>query len=214
MDRFVPPIGVYVGGDPTGRFVAQMCRQRGWRVPDDVAIVAGYNEPSFCEHPSPSLTSMDFGHERLGREAAKMLHRMMDGDPPPTKPLLLPPRGLVVRESTDFYAVEDEQVAAALRFIANNSHRRIGPNEVAEAVGAHPRTLQNRFGEFLNRPIAAEIRRVRIERAKRELTQTKRPLAEIARDAGFGPAMRMYEVFRREMGITPSEYRKQRVSKD
>jgi len=62
----------------------------------------------------------------------------------------------------------------------------------------------------LDRPIATEIRRVRIERAKRELTQSNRSLAEIARDVGFGEAMRMYEVFRRELGTTPSDYRKQR----
>ena len=77
-------------------------------------------------------------------------------------------------------------------------------------MNAETRTLQLRFRKYLGRPIAAEIRRVRIERAKRELTQSKRSLTEIARDVGFGEAMRMYEVFRRELGITPSEYRKQR----
>lgn len=30
------------------------------------------------------------------------------------------------------------------------------------------------------------------------------------RDVGFGESMRMYEVFRRELGTTPSEYRKRR----
>ena len=49
-----------------------------------------------------------------------------------------------------------------------------------------------------------------IERAKRELTQSNRSLGQIARDVGFGEAMRMYEVFRRELGVTPSQYRKER----
>ncbi|MGE3316532.1 MAG: helix-turn-helix domain-containing protein, partial [Planctomycetaceae bacterium] len=91
-----------------------------------------------------------------------------------------------------------------------NSHRRIGPDDVARAAGSETRTLQNRFRNFLGRPIASEIRRVRIERAKRELTQSKRPLSAIARDVGFGEAMRMYDVFRRELGVTPSAYRRQR----
>ncbi|MBT3201515.1 MAG: helix-turn-helix transcriptional regulator, partial [Phycisphaerales bacterium] len=72
------------------------------------------------------------------------------------------------------------------------------------------RTLQRQFRKYLNRPITAEIQRVRIERAKRELAQSKRPIYEIARDVGFGRAMRMYEVFRRELGVTPREYRKNR----
>jgi len=49
----------------------------------------------------------------------------MDGKKPPSNPILLPPQGLVVRESTDFFAVEDELVAAALEFISKNSHHRM-----------------------------------------------------------------------------------------
>jgi len=101
-----------------------------------------------------------------------------------------------------------------LEFIAANSHRRIGQDDVSKAVGAETRTLQNRFRKVLDRPIVAEIRRVRIERAKRELVQSKRPLSEIAHDVGFGEAMRMYEVFRRELGVTPGQYRKQRQGRD
>ncbi len=54
---------------------------------------------------------------------------------------------------------------------------------------------------------------MRIERAKRELAQGNRPLAAIARDAGFGSLQRLYEVFRRELGMSPRAYRKQRQLK-
>lgn len=205
-----PPIGVYVGQEGIGRMVAQACQRRGWRVPADVAIIAGQNEETLCEHPRPSLTSVEMGFERIGYEAAQLLERLMDGESPPADPVLLPPEGLIVRDSTDFFAVDDELVAAALRYISANSHRRIGPDNVARFVNAETRTLQNRFKKFLGRPIATEIRRVRTERAKRELVQSRRPLSAIARDVGFGKAMRMYEVFRRELGVSPSEYRKQR----
>ncbi len=72
------------------------------------------------------------------------------------------------------------------------------------------RTLQNYFRKYLVRPIAAEIRRVRIERAKRELASGKRTLKEIAHDVGFSSSMRMYDVFCREVGMSPSEYRERR----
>ena len=210
MDQWSLPIGVYIGGDSIGRIVVQKCRERGWRVPEDVAVVAGRNEETLCEHPRPSMTSVEMGYERVGYEAARLLHQLMDGKKPPSEPILLLPQGLVVRESTDFFAVEDELVAAALEFISQNSHRRIGQDDVSRAVNAETRTLQLRFRKVLDRPIATEIRRVRLERAKRELTQSDRTLAAIAHDVGFGEAMRMYEVFRRELGTTPSDYRKQR----
>jgi LacI family transcriptional regulator len=214
MENWSPPIGVYVGREEVGRMVVQACEERGLRVPDDVAIIAGQNEEVLCEHPRPSLTSMELGYERVGYESARLLQQLMEGKQPEHTQILLPPKGLVVRASTDFHAVDDEIVAAALSFISANSHRSIGAPDVARAVSAETRTLQMRFRKVLDRPIATEIRRVRIERAKRELAQSKRRLADIARDVGFGEAMRMYEVFRRELGVTPSEYRKQRQLDD
>lgn len=190
--------------------VAQICRNRGWRVPEDVAIIAGQNEETFCEHMRPTLSSVEVGYERLGYEAARLLDRLMDGQLPLAKPILLPPQGLIVRESTDFFAVDDVLIAQALAFIAANCHRPIGPENVAREMTIGIRTLQLRFQEYLGRPIAAEIRRARIERAKRELAQTERTVKEISRECGFGPPMRMYEVFLRELGLTPSQYRRQR----
>jgi LacI family transcriptional regulator len=209
MNEWDPPIGVYVGSETDGRVVSQSCRNRGWRVPEDVAIIAGHNEETICEHLRPTLTSVEMGYERIGYEAAQLLDRLMDGDAPPTEPIMIGSQGLVVRESTDFFAVDDPLIASALEFIASKSHQAISPDDVAAAVSTGTRTLQRRFRKYLNRPIAAEIRRVRIERAKREITQSDRPLSEIAIDVGFGQAMRMYEVFRRELGVTPSEYRRQ-----
>lgn len=210
MDEWAPPIGVYVGQEVVGRMVVQAAHRRGWRIPEDVAIVAGKNQEILCESPRPSLTSVEIGYDRIGYAAAELLARLMAGHAAPAAPLRLAPHGLLVRESTDFFAVEDPTVAAALTFISANSHRRIGPNDVAAAVGVEPRTLQNYFQRTIQRPIATEIRRVRIERAKRELAQSDRTLATIARDVGFGTIQRLYEVFRRELGIAPGEYRLQR----
>lgn len=210
MDRWELPIGVYVGAEMPGRLVAQECLNRGWNVPEEVAIIVGRNEETLCESPRPTLTSVEVGFERIGYEAARLLDTLMRGKKPPTSPILIPPQGLVIRESTDFFAVDDEIVMEALRFISQNFHREIGPTDVARAVATEPRTLHRRFQKHLNRPVASEIQRVRLERAKRELAQGNRSIQDIARQVGFGRAMRMYEIFRRELGITPRQYRKER----
>ena len=134
----------------------------------------------------------------------------MDGESAPTEALLLAPTGVIARESTDFFAVDNKLISTALEFIAAHSHLQIGADDVAKAVNTQTRTLQRNFHNYLKRPIATEIRNVRIERAKQELTQSNHTLAQIAKDVGFGQAMRMYEVFRRELGITPNQYRKER----
>lgn len=210
MDKWELPIGTFIGADSVGRIVVQKCKERGWRVPEDVVMIAGRNEETLCESPRPSITSMEMGYERVGYEAAKLLHRLMDGEQLIENTVYIPPQGLVVRESTDFLITEDELIAAALSFIATNSHRRIGQDDVSRALSVETRTLQNRFRKVLDQSIAGTIRRVRLERAKRELVQSNRSLKNIARDAGFGSAMRMYDLFKRELGMTPTEFRKQR----
>ena len=210
MCRWVPPVGVYAAEELCGRMVVEAARIRGWRIPQDVAIIAGQNEEALCERPRPSLTSVEIGWDRVGHAAAELLDRLMDGEPPTDRPVLVPPNGLVVRESTDFFAVDNEVVAAALAFISANSHRSISTRDVARAVGTELRTLQNYFRREIARPIATEVRRVRIERAKRELARNDQSLASIAKETGFGSIQRLYEVFRRELGISPSTYRSQR----
>lgn len=215
MRRWELPIGIFVYDDILGRQVAQMCQARGWRVPEDVAIVTGANEEAICEYLSPALTSIERGYERIGYEAAKMLDEMMyqrdvglEVSAAP-RHILIPPLGLVQRESTDFYAVHDGVVSAALTFIATNIHKQIGQDDVARAVAVGTRTLQRRFSKSLERSIAQIICHFRIERAKRELAQSDRLIKQIALDTGFGTSMRMYNTFLREIGISPTDYRNQ-----
>jgi len=150
------------------------------------------------------------GYERVGFRAAQLLDEMMDGAPGPTEPILLEPTGLVARQSSDVMAVDDPIVARALGFMSDHSHEPIKIPDVA--VGAHVtrRTLERRFRTVLGRSIKDELVRLRVERAKRLLVETKTPIKRLASKAGFHDARRMYEIFLRVEGIPPSAYRRQR----
>ena len=199
-----------VGQEVCDRLEVQAGHRRGWPIPEDVAIVAGKNQETLCEQPRPALTSIEIGYNRIGYAAAELLDRLMAGEAVPTAPLRLPSHGLVVRESTDFFAVDNSVVATALAYISANNHRRIGPDDLAAAASTRTRTLQNYFQKTIQRPIACEIRGVRIERAKRELSQSDRTLDAITRDVGFGIIQRLYGGVPSRVGRRPGEYRLQR----
>ena len=217
MDTWHPPIGLYLQTE-VARLVIEKCVGRGWRVPEDVAIVAGWNEEAICERPAPSITSLELRHAEVGYEAARLLDRMIDekqkrkgkkaGEPKP-ETILLRPVGIVARRSTDFYAVTDELVRQALRFMDANLHERLDVDKVANAVAVSRRTLESRFRNKLNRTIAAEIQRLRIERTKRELTGTSRSVQQIARQVGFNSTRTMQVLFRNTVGCTPAQFRRQ-----
>lgn len=202
------PIGVFVAfNDCTARYVVNACNHQGLRIPEDVALVVADNDLPVCLQLPPTLTGIDLAYERAGYEAARLLDGLMDGAAPPAEPILVPGKGIHARQSTDFFATEDELVLAALRYIASHIQKAIGVNDVAREVSASRRTLERKFQQVTGRPVFAEIRRLRIERAKRLLLDTSLPVKQVARAAGFAGNVQLYQVFRRFVHVAPTEFR-------
>lgn len=223
MDQWRLPIGVSIYDVAITRLVIERCRWRQWRVPEDVAIVAGYNEEVQCLLPEPTITSLELPHERIGYEAAQLLDGLIDqlairgasrrkqapDQPRPTK-VLLPPVGIVARQTTDFHAVDDPLVRQALGYIDAHLHRPILIDDIAEHLNVSRATLTNRFRSKLGRTINKELQRLRIERVKRELVNGDNPIHRIATVAGYSSVRRLNEMFSRVVGCTPRTYRNRR----
>lgn len=208
IERLQPPIGVFIENPGIARLFVQLAQAKGLDVPRDIAVLCMQNLKSVVE-VSPQISSLDTNYRRVGYEAAAMLDRLMAGDRLAGGQVFVPPRGVIARESTDYFAVEDGLVAEALRYISAHLANRLRVDDVAEALAVSPRSLQMRFSAALGRGVGEEIRRLRLEMAKRLLTEPDRPISKIAGLVGFGTADLMNQTFRRELGLTPSAYRKQ-----
>jgi LacI family transcriptional regulator, galactose operon repressor len=191
-----------------GSQVSEFCRQLGFRVPDEVAIVGVDDDDLLCELSRPSLSSVALPGERIGYEAAVLLDRWLRGLRPPKKVVVLPPVGVVVRQSSDLMAVPDPQVSAALRFIREQADRPLHVQDVLREVPMARRALERRFRKWLQRSISEEIRRIHLERSRQLLSQTDLPLSAVATQSGFTDGRQLSVVFRRETGLTPSAFRR------
>jgi len=210
IESWRPPVGVFVYQDVFCRFLIDMCEAKGLTVPGDVAIVGCQNDNIICESVSPSLTSIDYGYERRGYQAAALLDRLMAGKAAPESPVRVAPARLVPRESSDLFAADDPLVARALRFIVERSDRLLEVPEVVAEVGVSRRTLERRFRASVGHSIAEEMIRLRLNRAKRRLAMGGVPLKTVAEEAGFHSASHFSRVFTKVLGITPSQYRAER----
>jgi DNA-binding LacI/PurR family transcriptional regulator len=87
---------VFVASDQMAVGALRALSDAGRRVPAEVAVV-GFNDIPMARHTIPPLTTVSQPIRSLGREMARMLHAVLDGEDP--TPLILPTR-LVVRESS------------------------------------------------------------------------------------------------------------------
>ena len=210
LQQLPKPVGIMASDDNRARDVIEACHRAGLRVPDDVAIVGAGNDPLICDMTDPPLSSVAIAAERVGYESARLLAQLMAGQPPQAAhPTVIPPVGMVVRFSTKSLTSADAEVAQAIEFIRDQVHAGISVDDVLRVVPLSRRTLEMRFRGALGRSPAEEIRRVRIERAKRLLVETDAGMAADAQASGFSSANQLCETFRREAGVSPTRYRRQ-----
>jgi LacI family transcriptional regulator len=193
--------------DAEANIIVQACIHAGLNVPEQVAVVGVDNDPIYSELGPVPLTSVISNRELLGYRGAELLDRLMRGGKLPSKPERVPPGGVIVRRSTDIFAIDDVGVANALRYIKEHAAEPISIDAVAGASGVSRRTLYTKFQTTLNRTIQAEIIRQRINLAKNLLSATNEKLESIAYDSGFETANSLSKAFRIHEGMSPSVYR-------
>lgn len=81
-------------------------------------------------------------------------------------------------------------------------------DEIAAESGVHPSHLAREFHRSYGLTIGDYIRRLRIDFACRQISETEAPISEIAIAAGFYDQCHLTRTFKRFIGMTPGEYRK------
>jgi LacI family transcriptional regulator len=202
------PVGVLTINDPVGQQFLDACRRVSAPVPERVAVIGIENDELICAMCDPPLSSVAQNPEKAGYEAAALLDRLMAGGAPPKEILTVEPLGVVTRQSTDVQAHADPVVAQAVRAIREGACRGIQVDRIARDLGVSRSTLDRRFAAALGRSPHDEITRIQLQRAMDLLANTSLKTLAVAESAGFKHPEYMGAVFRRKLGMTPGEYRK------
>jgi LacI family transcriptional regulator len=207
VSRLPKPVGIMACTDQLGFWLLDACKRAGVAVPDEAAVVSVENDESLCSMSTPPLSSVDINAERVGYVAAELLARMMAGRGKVPKQTLIPPRGIVTRQSSDVMAVTDEEVAHAVRFIRDRACAGITVGDVVRAVALSRSSLERRMRAALGRSPKAEILRVQLRTIEQLLVETDLSLVAIASRTGFAQPHYVNAVFKRHFGRTPGAFR-------
>jgi len=208
------PLAVMACNDIRGQQVLDACNLSQFTVPDEVAVVGVDNDDLICDTTYPPLSSVFLAPEKTGYKVAGLLDKMMHSRLriAPQK-IIANPTHVVTRQSTDILAVDDPEVAKAVRFIRTHKggFRRV--NDIVSVTSLARRELERRFRKVLKKSIYEEIRRVQMERMAKMLLETSMPIRQIASALGYSSGKHVERPFRKEKGMSPAQYRKTYASK-
>jgi LacI family transcriptional regulator len=202
------PCGVFACADSWARVVARYAQVAGLRIPEDLALLGVDNDTVDCELSAPPLSSVAVPWLSVGQKAALLVQRALSGANIERERIVVPAVDVVPRRSTDVTNVDDALVAHAMAWITEHASRPLTLHSIARGVSCSRQRLEQRFRAAIGRTVMQELRRARVDIAKRLLSTTELALPLVAEQCGFSSAALLSVAFRRETGVPPGAYRK------
>jgi LacI family transcriptional regulator len=208
LEKLPRPLAVFTGQDNLGATLIEICSRKDIHVPEEIAILGVDDIEMLCDCLATPLSSIDTNLEKMGYTAARQLDRLMKGeignDEPP---ILIEPKEIILRQSTDALAIAHPAVVKALQFIKQHFHEPITLENIGEYAGMSKRGMEKAFLKHLGNSPATELRRIRLDHAKRLLTETNEKISLIAWNCGYSNSSNLSFAFNRETGMSPRAYR-------
>jgi LacI family transcriptional regulator len=209
-DRLVNPngrTGIYANHDMRGRLLVDYCTDLGVKVPEDIGVLGRFDSINarLC---TPELSSVVLPAKQIGGQAMQMLINLIDQNEVENLYPSIKVSEVRVRASTVGQTDPDMIVLQARTMIRENACRGITVDELIQTLPLARSTFEKRYRALTGSSPAQDIREIRVTTARALLLTSKKTVDEIAYDVGFTDARPFVVFFKREVGETPGEFRK------
>ncbi len=207
LDNLPKPAAVWCENDFIAQMVLGAAALLQIGVPQQLAVV-GTGDYHVARVHQPSISTVPNLGKEVGYHAARLMHEWLEIDwPQPQDPLLESPR-VVVRQSTAVSEVHGELMIRAQQLINEQACKGLTVDSLADLLDVSKRTLEVQYSETYSTPPGEEIRRVKVERAQHLLRDTHERIGDVAVSCGFSEQTKFCRFFKRETGLTPTQYRR------
>jgi len=122
--------------------------------------------------------------------------------------LLLSKINSTVTHSSSFSPMNQIYAKKITDYIDVNINKKISVTEIAEFLSITPEYASTIFKKVKNETIISYTNKAKIKKAKKLLEHTKKPIEEIAEHIGIDSQSYFSRFFKKNVGLTPSAYRK------
>ncbi len=214
LGRMPKPVAVMAYNDYDAAMVVDACATGGFPIPHDVGVLGVDDIPEVCLCLSITLSSVRTEGLMVGYRAAELLDRLLDGKPVPRRPILVPPGGVVQRQSTSRLVLRHPRLQRAIQLIEERLAEPFAMEEIAENVGLSRKGLYNIFARELHQTPVEFVTRKRIECARELLLDSGDSIGEVGHQCGLPVLSTFIRQFRAATGLTPGEWRRRHQTGD
>ena len=207
------PAVVFAANDCAADIVLRACADSCLRVPEDMSVLGVDDDPVFCLHTRPTLSSIHPDFSEMGYAAAKEMAALMSGRSRGVARIITGNPAMTHRESTAPRSSAGMLVRRADEIIASRAHEDICSDAIAADLGISRRLLDLRYRQINGMSVREAVIRARIERARRLLAYSGHSIGTICRLCGYRTESYFGGLFSAREGMTMNEYRRRHATK-
>jgi LacI family transcriptional regulator len=204
------PCAVFAANDTRARHILWACLASQVQVPSEISVLGVDDDEVLCHMNPVAASSIAPDWETIGARAAAILEAIGKDESsyPDSYREEISPKGVSVRQSTDFLAVDDFLLSRALAVIKEEATHGLTVSKLARKLGVSTRTLERRFKNGLQSSVKIALLNARLDKANYLLATTRLPIGDISERTGFSLHSRFNAAFRKRFKCTPSSIRR------
>lgn len=205
------PCAVFCCNDHRAFQLMRVATESGLSIPEEVSILGIDNDSTLCAFADIPLSSIDPNAFRNGQVAARVLDVMMTNSPQFRlhKPILVPPKGLVERQSTQHYPISPAWLSKVLLSIERNLEKGINASEAIGFSNRSSTAVERIFKDRFGCSVIEYITEQKMKRAQKLLKNSNLMIKEVAIACGFSSQQYFCRVFKSFYKKNPTQIREE-----
>lgn len=201
------PAAVFAAYDEIALGILKSARAVKLKVPQQLIVVGADNTENIVG--PESISSVRLAHAECGFKAASALHRLLQGHPAAAEPINIPPLDVISRRSTRFKTDQHALSREINAYLVHHATEKTCTAEtIAEHFGLSRSSIEHRYrastGKSLYQAVLDARLALAVARMKRHPDE---PLADVARQCGFGSATHLSHSLKTHLNTTSRSLR-------